>query len=111
MRISVPVLLSLTLLAPLAARADALAPMALNSLSSVPAKITAARVVDPHGVPVGTVARIDADAKGKPLKVNVTLASGGTVAMDASALGYDESANVLVTATEQPQSAKPAPSR
>lgn len=110
MRIFLPLLLSLSLLTPLAAGAEAMAPMALNSLSTVPPKITTARVVDPHGVPVGTVARIDTDAKGKPLKVNVALAAGGTVALDTSALGYDESANVLVT---DRQPAKPAatPSR
>lgn len=105
MRIFLPLLLSLSFLAPLTAGAEAMAPMALNSLSTVPAKITAARVVDPHGAQIGTVARIDADAKGKPLKVNVTLAAGGTVALDASALSYDESANVLVT---DQQLAKPA---
>lgn len=106
MRIVVPLLL-LTLLSP-AARADALAPIALNSLSSVPAKISAARVLDTHGVQVGTVTRIDSDAKGKPLKANIALTAGGTVVLDASALGYDETANVLVT--DRPP-AKPAPAR
>ena len=106
MRIVVP-LFFLTLLSP-AAHADALAPIALNSLSSVPAKIAAARVLDTHGAQVGTVARIDADAKGKPLHVNVALTAGGTAVLDASALGYDETANVLVT--DRPL-AKPAPAR
>lgn len=107
MRIVVPLLL-LTLLSPLAARADALAPIALNSLSSVPAKISAARVLDTHGALVGTVTRIDADGKGKPLKANIALTAGGTAVLEASALGYDETANVLVT--DRPP-ATPAPAR
>jgi hypothetical protein len=90
------------------AAANGFAPMALNSLSTAPAKITAARVMDAQGAIVGSVARIETDPKGKPLKVDVSVTGGRVVAIDASAIGYDDPANVLVTAMDQKQLAQMA---
>jgi hypothetical protein len=90
------------------AGADDFAPMALNSVGSVPAKIAGAKVMDEHGVEVGSVSRIEADAMGKPLKADITLTSGQIIFLDASALGYDQNANVLVTAQDQKQLAQMA---
>jgi hypothetical protein len=90
------------------AAADGFAPMALNSLSTTPAKITSAKVMDVQGAVVGSVARIETDAMGKPLKVVVNVAGGRVVAIEASAIGYDDAANVLVTAMDQKQLAQMA---
>jgi hypothetical protein len=95
-------------LVPLPAAADAFAPMALNSVAAVPAKITGAKVVDGRGVEVGSVARIETDAMGKPLKADITLTGGRMIFLEASALGYDQNANVLVTAIDQQQLAQMA---
>ncbi len=97
---------SLVLIAPLAAAGENLAPMALNSLSRVPAKIIAAKVMDPEGKPIGSVLRIETDPRGKPLKVEIRLTDGRILMVDASALGYDDSANILVAALKLNQ---PAP--
>jgi hypothetical protein len=94
--------------APVVARADGIAPMALNSVGAVPAKITGAQVMDMHGVTVGSVMRIETDAMGKPLRADVSLTGGRTIFIDASAMSYDESANILVTAMDQKQLAQMA---
>ena len=92
-------------ISPLAA--EEFAPMALNSIASVPAKIAGARVVDPKGTAVGSLVKVQTDAKGKPLKADIALTGGRTVTLDASALGYDQTANVVVTAIDQAQLAQP----
>jgi hypothetical protein len=87
----------------LAAAADDIAPMALNSVGAVPAKIASAKVVDGHGTEVGSVAKIETDVMGKPLRADITLTGGRMIFIDASALGYDQIANMLVTAMDQKQ--------
>jgi hypothetical protein len=91
------------LFAPQAAAADDIAPMALNSIGAVPAKIASAKVVDGHGAEIGTVAKIETDAMGKPLRGDIVLPGGRMIFIEASALGYDQIANELVTATDQKQ--------
>lgn len=88
--------------------AEEFAPMALNSIAAVPAKIAGARVVDPRGAAVGSLVRVQTDAKGKALKADIALTGGRTVTLEASALGYDQNANVVVTAMDQAQLAQPA---
>jgi hypothetical protein len=102
MRILLAVPLVLTVIMPTAA-AEVFAPMALNSIGTVPAKIAGAKVMDEHGVEVGSVARIETDAMGKPLKADIALTGGPMIFVEASALGYDQNANVLVTAEDQKQ--------
>ena len=103
---SLPALsLTLVLIAPLGAAGESLAPMALNSLSGVPAKIVLAKVIDTKGMPVGSVLRIETDSRGKPLRVEIRLTGGKIVTITASALGYDDSANILVTAQNPGQTA------
>jgi hypothetical protein len=96
-------------ISPLAA--DEFAPMALNSIATVPAKIAGARVVDPKGVAVGSLVKVQTDAKGKPLKAEIALTGGQTITLDASALGYDQTTNVVVAAMDQAQLTQPAPAR
>jgi hypothetical protein len=93
------------------ASADDMAPMALNSIAAIPAKIAGARVVDPHGAAVGSLVRVQTDAKGKALKADIALTGGRMIVLDASALGYDQNANVVVTAMDQAQLAQMAPAR
>ena len=93
-------------ISPLAA--EEFAPMALNSIAAVPAKIAGAKVVDPKGTAVGSLVKVQTDAKGKPLKADIALTGGRTVTLDASALGYDQAANVVVTAMDQAQLMQPA---
>lgn len=90
--------LALGLIVTLGAAGESLAPMALNSLSGVPSKIVLAKVIDTRGKPIGSVLKIETDKHGKPLRVEIWLNSGKIVTIDASALGYDDSANILVTA-------------
>ncbi len=93
------VLAASLVLAPSFAQAgEDLAPMALNSLSRVPPKIVAAQVMDPEGKSIGSVLRIETDPRGKPLGVEIRLNDGRILMVDASALGYDDSANILVAA-------------
>lgn len=87
----------------LASAAEEFAPMALNSIAAVPAKIAGARVVDPRGAAVGSLVRVQTDAKGKALKADIALTGGRTITLEASALGYDQNANVVVTAMDQAQ--------
>jgi len=94
-----------------ASAAEEFAPMALNSIATVPAKIAGARVVDPRGAAVGSLVKVQTDASGKPLKADIALTGGRTITLDASALGYDQSANVVVTAMDQAQLAQPVPAR
>jgi hypothetical protein len=96
MKIIIP--LCIALIMPLSAMAGEFAPMALNSLASIPTKIAGAKVVDPHGAQIGSLTRIQTNAKGKPLKADIALTGGGSVSLDASMLGYDQNTNVLVTA-------------
>ena len=107
MRIAI-VLASTLLAVPLPAMADNFAPMALNSIAAVPAKIAGAKVVDPRGAAVGSLVRVQTDAKGKPIKADIALTGGRTITLDASALGYDQNVNVVVTAMDQALLAQPA---
>ena len=110
MRIPLAIAFSL-LMVPLQAMADDLAPMALNSVAAVPPKITGAKVVDPKGVAVGSLVRVTTDAKGKPVQADIALTGGHTITVVASALGYDQNANIVVTAMDQAQLAQMAPAR
>ena len=108
-RIALPVAFLCVL--PFAALADDIAPMALNSLGTVPPKIAGAPVEDIHGAVMGRVAKIETDVQGKPLRADVTLNGGRMVFLDAINLSYDQNANILVTALDQQQLAQLADGR
>jgi hypothetical protein len=103
MKLSFALFFAFMTLTSLAASADDFAPIALNSIAAVPATIIGARVMDAHGTNVGAVLRIETDTMGKPLKADITLTGGRLIVLEASALGYDQKANVLVTAQDQGQ--------
>ena len=90
----------------------ALAPMALNSLTNPPAKIATARVADQSGTVVGAVQKVELDAGGKPVNVEIALlGSNRVVALDSGKLSYDISNNVITAALDKSQLAQlpPAP--
>jgi len=90
------------------------APMALNSLTNPPEKIATAPVVDVRGTPVGAVRKVEMDANGKPLQVQIALlGSDRIVALKADALSYDLSNNVVTAALDKNQMAAlpPVPPR
>jgi hypothetical protein len=85
-------------------KANVLAPMALNSFSNVPDKISTAVVIDSKGSPVGAVRKVEMDAKGKPIRVEIALlGSQQIVALNSSDLSYDAAKNVLTAGLENSQ--------
>jgi hypothetical protein len=87
-----------------AARADetVLAPMALNSLTQVPANLTAATVMDQRGIAIGKVRHVVSDQDGKPAALSYVTAQGKLVIVAAPAVSYDGQRNIVVTA-DSPQ--------
>jgi hypothetical protein len=82
--------------------AQDLAPVALNSLTAMPANITAARVLDQNGRVLGQVLRVQTDRNGKPSAIAFRAADGrGTVVLAAAAVSYD--GHVLIAGNDQPQ--------
>jgi hypothetical protein len=69
----------------------------LAAMSSPPTAIATASVVDNSGATVGAVNKVEVAASGAPLRVDVALTgeTGHVVAIDANALTYDSSTNVL----------------
>jgi hypothetical protein len=89
-----------------------MAPMALNSLSNPPAKIATAPVADESGTVVGAVQKVELDAGGKPVNVEIALlGSNRIVVLDSGQLSYDVSNNVVTAALDKSQLANlpPAP--
>jgi hypothetical protein len=82
------------------------APMALNSLTNPPAQIATARVFDIRGTPVGAVQKVELDANGKPLQVQIALmGSNRVVAMTPDSLSYDITNNAVTAALDKEQMA------
>jgi hypothetical protein len=89
---------------------QAIAPIALNSLSSPPDKIATARVVDDSGTTVGAVQKVELGASGNPTKVEIALlGSDRIVALDSRQLSYDETNNVVTAALDKSQLAQLPP--
>jgi|GEM_PF-1655159 len=87
---------------PVLSGAEALAPVALNSLSAPPAQAASAKVLDQNGRLLGQVERIQTDQDGKPSALAFRAAKdGSTVVISAAAVSYD--GKTLVAGNEQPQ--------
>ena len=90
------------LFAPALAQADDMAPSALNSLSSAPAALASAPVMDQNGHILGKVEQVQTDQDGKPAALSFRAnKDGSVVVIAASAVSYD--GHVLVTSDDQPQ--------
>jgi sporulation protein YlmC with PRC-barrel domain len=97
------------LLPTLAYAEDALAPVALNSLSEPP-KLSSKPVLDQQGHVVGQVAQLATDQDGKPSALSIRAAKDGSiVVVSAAAVSYD--GHTLVTSSDQPQIAALQPQR
>ena len=82
--------------------AQELAPVALNSFSSVPRDIASAKVMDQNRDVIGQVLRVQTDQDGKPLALAFRATKDGrSVVVSAAAVSYD--GHVLVTNSNQPQ--------
>jgi hypothetical protein len=89
------------LVLPEAAGADELAPVALNSLSSLPANVASLTVMDQNGHLIGQALRIQTDKKGHPVALTFRANDGSTVVISAAATGFD--GHKLVASNDQPQ--------
>jgi hypothetical protein len=87
---------------PRLALADAMAPVALNSLSAAPGNVASAKVLDQYGHLLGQAERVQTDQDGKPAALAFRAAKdGSTVVIAAAAVSYDGS--VLIASDDQPQ--------
>ena len=86
---------------PAMARAEELAPVALNSLSSPPSNIASLQVMDQKGEVIGQALRIQADQDGHPAALAFRANNGSTVVISAAATSYD--GHAFVTSNDQPQ--------
>ncbi|MNC95020.1 hypothetical protein D3C83_120250 [compost metagenome] len=82
--------------------AEALAPIALNSLSTPPANLASAPVMDQSGNVIGKFRGVVTDHNGKPAAISYLTAEGKLVVVAAPAVSYDGQRNLLVTA-DSPQ--------
>ena len=85
---------------PALACAEDLAPVALNSLSTVPA-LSSTQVLDQQKHILGQAERILADQDGKPSALSFRAQNGKTVIVSAAAVSYD--GHVLIADNDQPQ--------
>jgi len=93
----------------LACAEDALAPVALNSLSEPP-KLSSKPIMDQQGNVLGQVEQLATDQDGKPSALSIRAAKdGSTVVVSAAAVSYD--GHTLVTSSDQPQIAALQPQR
>jgi hypothetical protein len=75
----------------------AIAPMALNSLSTTPANIANAPVMNQSGEVIGKVQRVVRDQDGKPAAISYVGKDGKLVVVAAPAVSYDGQKHLLVT--------------
>src|SRR3954462_2917184 len=87
---------------PALAKAEDMAPAALNSFSSVPAALPSAQVLDQNGHILGKVERVQTDQNGTPAAVSFHARPyGRTVVVAATAVSFH--GRVLITSSDQPQ--------
>jgi hypothetical protein len=72
-------------------------PSALNSFTSVPSGLRKAEVFDEKGKAVGVVQKVDTDASGHPVRIEVLAPGGRQVAVNAAAASYDPQFKRVVT--------------
>ena len=95
-------LCGLFILVPALACAEAIAPVALNSLSAAPGNAASAQVLDQNGHLLGQAQRIQTDQDGKPAALAFRAAKDGNiVVISAAAVSYDGKS--LVASNDQPQ--------
>lgn len=93
MKIAVSLLFAAALGTP--AAAEDFAPVALNSLTTTPARITAAPVLDQNGTVIGKVKAVATDQDGKPAALSY-VAGNHLLVIAAPAVSYDAQKNLVV---------------
>jgi hypothetical protein len=84
--------------------APPMAPMALNSYTSVPGNIAKASVLDLNGDVIGRVQKLDLDQSGKPQGLEVALSgSEHVINVVAYNVSYDEQQNVVTVGLDKNQ--------
>ena len=96
MKIAASLLIAIALGSP--AAAEDLAPVALNSLTATPAKITNASVLDQTGAVIGKVKAVATDQDGKPSAMSY-VAGKNLMVIAAPAVSYDAQKNIVVADT------------
>lgn len=96
MKIATSLLIVLALGTP--AAAEDFAPVALNSLSATPAKITAVPVLDQNGTVIGKVKAVATDQDGKPSAISY-VQGRNLMVIAAPAVSYDAQKNIVVADT------------
>ena len=89
------------LVMPVAAGAEDLAPVALNSLPAPPSNIASLQVMDQKGQVIGQALKIQNDQDGRPAALSFRANNGTTVVIGAAAASYDGKS--LITSNDQPQ--------
>ena len=87
--------------ASIGARAEDMAPVALNSLPAPPANIAALQVMDQKGQVIGQAEQVQTDQDGHPAALSFRANNGSTVVIGAAAASYDGKS--LITSNDQPQ--------
>jgi hypothetical protein len=95
------ILFCAAVLAPLAANADDMAPVALNSLPKAPPNVTTLKVLDQKGQVIGQVVNIQTDQDGHPSALAFRANNGSTVVVGAATASYD--GRSLIASDDQPQ--------
>lgn len=72
------------------------APMALNSYSTVPQGIGTALVIDQKGTTLGIVQKVETSSTGSPTKVDVMMPGGRQLVVDANSASYDAIAHRVI---------------
>jgi hypothetical protein len=82
------------------ANPDGEAPVALSAITTPPAKLATANVLDASGQTVGAVQRVDLGDNGAPVQVSVALIGGGDrlLVLDAEQVKYDPVRNAILAA-------------
>jgi len=98
MKIAISLLFAVALGTP--AIADDMAPVALNSLTIAPARLTAAPVLDQNGAVIGKVRAVVTDQDGRPSALSY-VANNRLLIIAAPAVSYDAQKNIVVADTSQ----------
>jgi hypothetical protein len=80
--------------------AEDMAPVALNSLTIAPARLTAAPVMDQNGAVIGKVRAVVTDQDGRPSALSY-VAGNHLLVIAAPAVSYDAEKNIIVADTSK----------
>lgn len=100
MKLTVSFLLTLALAT--SAAAEGFAPVALNSLTVVPAKIATAPVMDQNGAVIGKVRAVATDQDGRLSAISY-VSGNRLLVIGAPAVSYDAQKNIVVADTSKAQ--------